>query len=477
MGPGQGTFYLIASPRTLVEKIWDAHVVEDMGDGWSLLHIDRHLLHDLSGPGSLIDVKRRGLRVGRPRQVLAIADHLVSTEPQRTPESSSVGAPMWAVLKEEAEDSGIEVAGATDEGQGIVHVAGPEQGFILPGLTVICGDSHTCTNGALGALAFGVGSSQSAQALATRVLLQERPRQMRITANGKFGDGTSAKDLALSLIGSLGASAGVGHAIEFAGPAVTTMEIEQRLTLCNLTVELGAKFGVIAPDEKTFSWLEGRRLAPTGAQWMQACTQWKNLRSDRTALFDREEQVDVTHLDPMVTWGTSPEHSISIAGRVPYPTEATNPEQEKSWSEAQAYMDVAPGSQLIGTPIDWVFIGSCANSRLSDLRAAAKVARGQRVSDRVTAWVVPGSEQVRRDAEKEGLDRVFTEAGFSWRRSGCSLCVAANGDRIPSGARCVSTSNRNFVGRQGPGARTHLASPVTAAAAAIAGCLVDPRSG
>ena len=463
------------SPRTLVEKIWDSHVVEDMGDGWALLHIDRHLLHDLSGPGSLIDIKRRGLGVGRPSQVLSIADHLVSTEPHRTVESSPVGAPMWTVLKEESDTAGIEVAGAEDLGQGIVHVAGPEQGFVLPGLTVICGDSHTCTNGALGALAFGVGSSQSAQALATRILLQHRPRQMRVTVSGTFGAATSAKDLALALISTLGASAGVGCAIEYAGPAVSRMEIEQRLTLCNLTVELGAKYGLIAPDHKTLTWLGGRRLAPTGSDWIQACAAWASLYSDPGASFDREEDVDVRGIDPMVTWGTSPEHAVSISGRVPLPSEAVNIDQARSWSDAQDYMGVAPGKSLIGTPVDWVFIGSCANSRLSDLREAAEAVRGRRVPDSVTAWVVPGSEQVRRDAEQEGLDRIFTEAGLVWRRSGCSLCVAANGDRIPSGARCVSTSNRNFVGRQGPGARTHLASPVTAAGAAISGRLVDPR--
>jgi len=466
---------LILTPRTLVDKIWEPHVVEDMGDGWALLHIDRHLLHDLSGPGSLVDIKRRGLEVGQPNQVLAIADHLVSTEPHRTAESSPVGAPMWAVLKEETDTAGIEVAGAVDPGQGIVHVAGPEQGFVLPGLTVICGDSHTCTNGALGALAFGVGSSQSAQALVTRVLLQRRPRQMRVTVIGTFGTATSAKDLALHLISTLGASAGVGYAIEYAGPAVTAMEIEQRMTLCNLTVELGAKFGLIAPDEKTVAWLEGRRLTPTGADWIEACAVWQNLHSDPGACFDREGQVDATGVEPMVTWGTSPEHAIPITGSVPSPSDAANSDQGRSWSDAQDYMGVAPGKPLIGTPVDWAFIGSCANSRLSDLRAAAEIVRGQRVPDSVTAWVVPGSEQVRRDAEEEGLDRIFTEAGFAWRRSGCSLCVAANGDRVPSGARCVSTSNRNFVGRQGPGAQTHLASPVTAAAAAIAGRLVDPR--
>jgi 3-isopropylmalate/(R)-2-methylmalate dehydratase large subunit len=298
---------------------------------------------------------------------------------------------------------------------------------------------------------------------------------MRVTVIGTFGTATSAKDLALHLISTLGASAGVGYAIEYAGPAVTAMEIEQRMTLCNLTVELGAKFGLIAPDEKTVAWLEGRRLTPTGADWIEACAVWQNLHSDPGACFDREGQVDATGVEPMVTWGTSPEHAIPITGSVPSPSDAANSDQGRSWSDAQDYMGVAPGKPLIGTPVDWAFIGSCANSRLSDLRAAAEIVRGQRVPDSVTAWVVPGSEQVRRDAEEEGLDRIFTEAGFAWRRSGCSLCVAANGDRVPSGARCVSTSNRNFVGRQGPGAQTHLASPVTAAAAAIAGRLVDPR--
>jgi 3-isopropylmalate/(R)-2-methylmalate dehydratase large subunit len=446
-----------SSSLTLVDKIWDSHVVEDMGDDWALLHIDRHLLHDLSGPGSLVEIKRRGLLVGQPMQVLAIADHLVSTEPERTPESSSVGAPMWAVLKEESDTAGIEVAGAEDPGQGIVHVAGPERGFVLPGLTVICGDSHTCTNGALGALAFGVGSSQSAQALATRVLLQHRPRRMRVTVSGTFGAATSAKDLALHLISTLGASAGVGYAIEYAGSAVTAMEIEQRFTLCNLTVELGAKFGLIAPDDTTIAWLKGRRLTPTGPDWTQACTAWWDLHSDPNAYFDREEWVDASDVDPMVTWGTSPEHAVPITGTVPLPSDAANSDQAKSWIDAQDYMGLAPRQSLVGTPVDWIFIGSCANSRLSDLRAAAEFVCGRRVHYSVTAWVVPGSEQVRRDAEKEGLDRIFTESGFAWRRSGCSLCVAANGDRIPSGARCVSTSNRNFVGRQGPGARTHLA--------------------
>jgi 3-isopropylmalate/(R)-2-methylmalate dehydratase large subunit len=422
-----------------------------------------------------VDVKRRGLRISQPRQIRAIADHLVSTDPSRTPESSSVGGSMWSLLKQESDSAGIEVAGTDDAMQGIVHVAGPEQGFVLPGLTLICGDSHTCTNGALGALAFGVGSSQSAQALATRVLLQAHPRQMRITVEGALRSLVGAKDLALHLIATLGASAGVGYAIEYAGPVVRAMGIEGRLTLCNLTVELGAKFALIAPDATTVQWLSGRELAPKGASWEQACAAWEELHSEPGAPFDREVQIDANDVEPMVTWGTSPEHATGISGSVPGPSEADSPERARSWTQAQTYMDLDPGQTLCGTPIDWVFIGSCANSRLGDLRAAADIVRGRHVSDHVTAWVVPGSEQVRRDAEAQGLDQVFAEAGFSWRRSGCSLCVAANGDRIPPGARCVSTSNRNFVGRQGPGARTHLASPVTAAAAAVAGCLVDPR--
>jgi 3-isopropylmalate/(R)-2-methylmalate dehydratase large subunit len=466
----------VPGPKTLFDKIWDAHVVEDLGEGWVLLHIDRHLLHDLSGPPALADVKQRGLTVGRPSQVFALADHLVSTAPDRTPDSGPVSGPTWAALKSGAAEAGIQVAGVDDPGQGIVHVAGPEQGMVLPGLTLICGDSHTCTNGALGALAFGVGTSQSAQALATRMLLQQRPAQLRITVDGALRPGATAKDLALHLIATLGASAGVGHTVEYAGPAVTALDMEGRLTLCNLAVELGARSGLIAPDATTFEWIAGRRFAPAGPAWDQAVASWRDLHSDPGARFDREVLVDAARVDPMVTWGTSPEHGVSIHGVVPDPAAAADAAQAQAWRDAQQYMDLQPGQPLAGLPVDWVFIGSCANSRLPDLRAAAEVVRGRRVAGGVTAWVVPGSEQVRRDAEAEGLDRVFTEAGFSWRRAGCSLCVAANGDRVPPGARCVSTSNRNFVGRQGPGARTHLASPATAAAAAIAGHITDPGS-
>jgi 3-isopropylmalate/(R)-2-methylmalate dehydratase large subunit len=461
---------------TLFDKIWAAHVVEDLGDGWVLLHIDRHLLHDLSAPPALMEIKRRGLEVRNPGLVLATPDHLVSSAPDRTPMSSAAGGPMWQIIRDGSEAAGIEFLDLGWPGQGIVHVTGPEQGFVLPGLTVICGDSHTCTNGALGALAFGVGSTQVAQALATGVLPQQHPRQMRITVTGTLGPGVTAKDLALHLIGRFGASAGTGYAVEYAGPVIDAMAMEERFTLCNLTVELGARFGLIAPDDTTTAWVTGRRLAPEGAELEQAKRAWRELASDPGAAFDREETADAGTVPPTVTWGTSPEHAVGIDGTVPDPAQAASGTERAAWQAALDYMGLRPGQPMAGIPVDWVFIGSCANSRLPDLRAAAAVARGRRVAPGVTAWVVPGSEQVRLDAEAEGLDRVFTAAGFQWRRSGCSMCVAANGDRVPPGKRCVSTSNRNFIGRQGPGARTHLASPAMAAAAAVTGHLTDVRS-
>jgi 3-isopropylmalate/(R)-2-methylmalate dehydratase large subunit len=461
---------------TLFDKLWDTHTVRELDEGWSLLHIDRHLLHDLSGPSALAEVRTRNLEIHDPDAVFATPDHLVSSDPERTIESNEFGAAMWASLRIEAERSGIRHLELGSGDQGIVHVVGPEQGIVLPGLTVICGDSHTCTNGALGALAFGVGSSQSAQALATGVLAQQRPTQMRIRLDGTLGEGVSAKDVALGLIGRLGASAGAGSAVEYSGPVVDAMGMEGRFTLCNLTVELGAKFGVIAPDTRTIEWIKGRPLAPSGTDWDQAVTAWQALRTDRGAKFDRDEVFDVSAWAPTVTWGTSPEHAVAIDGVVPDPATAADDQQRDSWRAALAYMGLDSGQPIAGIPVDWVFIGSCANSRLADLRAAATVVVGHRVAAGVTAWVVPGSELVRAEAEAEGLDAVFRGAGFEWRAPGCSMCVAANGERVPVGARCVSTSNRNFVGRQGPGARTHLASPAMAAAAAVTGRLVDVRS-
>jgi 3-isopropylmalate/(R)-2-methylmalate dehydratase large subunit len=461
---------------TLFDKIWDAHVVKDLGDGWVLLHIDRHLLHDMSGPPSLQAIKARDLGVHDPASVFATPDHLVASNAGRTPHDSPYGGPMWKVLTDETRAHGIRMFDLGEDGQGIVHVTGPEQGIVLPGLTVICGDSHTCTNGALGAIAFGVGNSQSTQALATSVLAQQRPQQMRVTIDGELAPGVSAKDVALAVIGRLGASAGAGHAVEYAGTTVAAMTVEARLTLCNLTTELGARFGLIAPDDAVVEWITGRPYAPTGELLARALQDWAQLRSDDDAVFDREVHVDAAGIAPTVTWGTSPEHALPIDGVVPDPAGAPDEVRRAAWQAALDYMGLAPGQPIAGTPVDWVFIGSCANSRLPDLRAAAEIARGRTVAAGVTAWVVPGSERVRRDAEAEGLDEVFTAAGFEWRQPGCSMCVAANGDRVPPGARCVSTSNRNFVGRQGPGARTHLASPSMAAAAAVTGVLTDVRT-
>lgn len=461
---------------TLFDKLWDTHTVWELDEGWSLLHIDRHLLHDLSGPSALADVRLRNLEIHDPDAVFATPDHLVSSDPERTIDTNPFGGAMWTGLRTDAQRSGIRYLELGSGGQGIVHVVGPEQGIVLPGLTVICGDSHTCTNGALGALAFGVGSSQSAQALATEVLAQPRPKQMRIRLDGALGNGVTAKDVALGLIGRLGGSAGTGYAVEYAGPVVDALGMEGRFTLCNLTVELGAKFGIIAPDAGTMEWIKGRPFAPTGADWDRAVQAWQALRTDSGAQFDRDEVFDVSAWAPTVTWGTSPEHAVAIDGIVPDPARAADDQQRDSWKSALDYMGLEPGQPIAGIPVEWVFIGSCANSRLADLRAAATVVGRHKVASGVTAWVVPGSEQVQAEAEAEGLDGVFRSAGFEWRAPGCSMCVAANGERVPAGARCVSTSNRNFVGRQGPGARTHLGSPATAAAAAVTGRLVDVRS-
>lgn len=459
--------------KTLFDKLWDAHVVAELDDGWSLLHIDRHLLHDMSGGPALADAKRRGLPIAQPGLAFSTPDHLVPSDPDRVAETAGPG---HHALISGSRDAGILAFDLGEVGQGIVHVMGPEQGIVLPGLTVVCSDSHTCTNGALGALAFGVGTSQATQALAAQVLAQQRPKQMRIRVDGALAPGSTAKDLALAIIGRLGASAGSGFSVEYTGETVSAMSMDERMTLCNLTVELGAKYGLIAPDSTTIEWLTGRRFAPSGALLDAAVAEWSTLFTDQGAVFDREVVIDGSTIGPMMTWGTSPEHAMALDGRIPSLDEAVDAAQRLAWSDALAYMGLEAGSPLVGTPIDWVFIGSCANSRLSDLRAAAAVLRGRRVAPGVTAWVVPGSEQVRRDAEAEGLHVLFEAAGFAWRAPGCSMCVAANGDRVPSGARCVSTSNRNFVGRQGPGARTHLASPATAAASAVAGRIVDPRT-
>jgi 3-isopropylmalate/(R)-2-methylmalate dehydratase large subunit len=460
---------------TLFDKLWNAHVIRDLGDGWALLHIDRHLLHDLSGPPALADVHARGMKLHNPELVFSTPDHAVSSQPGRVASTYPVGGKLHAALKSRSDLMGVRMFDLGQPGQGIVHVMGPELGIVLPGLTLICGDSHTCTNGGLGAMAFGVGSSESTHALATQTLRQQKPKQLRIRCEGTLRPGVTPKDLALHIIRELGAAAGVGSAIEFAGPAIEAMEVEGRLTLCNLSVELGARFGIIAPDERTFEYLRGKPYAPQGAVFDAAVSDWRKLFSEPDAHFDREEVIDASFVTPTITWGTSPEHAIPVDGRVPDPDDVTDVARRATLRAALDYMGLKAGQAIAGTPIDWVFIGSCANSRLSDLRAAAEVIRGKQVADRVTAWVVPGSELVKRAAEAEGLDKVFKAAGFAWREPGCSMCVAANGEQVPPQQRSVSTSNRNFVGRQGPGARTHLASPAMAAAAAIAGAITDVK--
>jgi len=461
--------------RTLLAKIWDQHVIAKMGDDTDLLHVDRHLLHDLGGSRGLLDLKSRNLSVHNPELTFATPDHAISTAPGRAG-TIKIGQDLLAALRVETSASGIAMFDIDEPGQGIVHVIGPELGLSLPGCLIVCGDSHTCTHGGLGALAFGIGSSELTHVLATQAIIQRRPKTMRVKFEGALPFGVTAKDLILALIGQIGAAGGTGYAVEYAGSAIRDLPVEGRLTICNLSIELGAKMGLIAPDEKTYEYIRGRAYAPKGEMWDRAVAAWRQLPSDPDAVFDKEVVVDVGKIIPQVTWGISPEHVIGVDGRVPDPGQIADPAKRAAIETALDYMGLKAGAPIMGTPVDWVFIGSCTNSRLSDLRAAAAVARGRKVAPGVRAWVVPGSETVKRDAVAEGLDRIFIEAGFEWREPGCSMCLAANGETVAPGQRSVSTSNRNFIGRQGPRARTHLASPATAAAAAISGAIADVRT-
>lgn len=454
-------------------KIWEAHVVESLDAATDLVHIDRHFLHDLSGPFSMKALDDQGLECRRPEATFAIPDHGVSTAPGRS--SADGGGPLLDLLRHYCTKLGVTLFELEGEDQGIVHVTIPELGLALPGLTIVCGDSHTSTQGGLGALAWGIGNTEVTQVLATQALVLDRPRTMRVSLEGTLASGVSAKDVALALIARDGSDGAAGHALEFAGGTVRAMSVEGRMTLCNLALEFGARFAFVAPDDRTFAFLRGSRHAPRGDAWDEAERAWRDLPSDEGARFDRETAFDVSALAPQVTWGTSPAHAVAIDGVVPDPDAASSAEAASAWREALAYMNLEAGSALAGIPVQHVFIGSCTNSRLEDLVEAARVVRGRRVADGVRAWVVPGSRLVKKAAEAAGIANVFVEAGFEWREPGCSMCIAMNGDSVPAGERCVSTSNRNFMGRQGPGARTHLASPATAAAAAIAGRLADPR--
>jgi 3-isopropylmalate/(R)-2-methylmalate dehydratase large subunit len=458
-------------PRTMFEKIWARHVVAEGPGGHALLYVDRHLLHEGSTP-AFGRLERAGRRVRRPDLSFATADHYVLTSPG-SPAGDAEIAAMIASLGRATAAERIAYFGVGDARRGIVHVIGPEQGLTLPGLTLVCGDSHTATHGAFGALAFGIGSTEVEHVLATQTLWQRKPRVMRITAEGRLGPGVAAKDLILAIIARIGAAGGVGHAIEYAGPAIRALSMDERMTVCNMSIEAGARAGMIAPDETTYAYLEGRPFAPTGERWLSALADWQALPSDPGAAFDRDVTLDAGAIAPTVTWGTSPQDALPITGRVPDPAAEGDPARRQSMQRALAYMGLRPGTPLAGIPVDRVFIGSCTNSRLADLRAAARVVQGRRAQ--VPAWVVPGSGVVKRAAEEEGLDAVFTRAGLEWREAGCSMCVGMNGETARAGERVASTSNRNFEGRQGRGARTHLMSPAMAAAAAVTGRLTDVR--
>lgn len=462
-----------AQPRTMFAKIWEAHEVLRHPAGPSLLYIDRDLIHEGSFH-AFADLRARGLKPRRPRQIFGIADHYVPTLGRRAQDAATPAiARMIDTFDENMEWGGIRHFPIQSPQQGIVHVVAPEQGITLPGLTIVCSDSHTSTQGAFGAVAFGIGQSENAHVLATQTLWQVRPKTMRVTIDGRLAHGVTAKDVMLTLIAAIGAAGAGGHAIEYAGQVVRDMSIEGRLTMCNMSIEAAARLGMVAPDETTFAYLRGRRFAPSEAEWQQAQAAWRQLPTDPGATFDREVVLDGSGIAPMVTWGTSPEDAVAITGRVPAPDSFSTADKRKAAAKSLEYMDLAPGVALDGLAIDKVFIGSCTNSRIEDLRAAAAVLKGRRAT--VPAIVVPGSTRVKAQAEAEGLAAIFRAAGFEWRESGCSMCAAMNGDVVGPGERCASTSNRNFMGRQGPGARTHLVSPAMAAAAAITGRLTDVR--
>jgi 3-isopropylmalate/(R)-2-methylmalate dehydratase large subunit len=464
------------SRATLFDKLWQSHVIDDLAGGWALLHVDRLLLHDLNFSGAHRELEKRGVKPISPELVFAVPDHAVSSAPGRTGQTSVAGIKLYNDLRRAAAATGVTLFDIGSGRQGIVHVIGPETGLFLPGLSIAVGDSHTCTNGAIGALAIGVGSSEGAHVLATQTVRLQKPRNMRIRLEGELGAGVTPKDAALHIIRTLGTAAGMGCAIEFAGSAIRGMAVEGRLTVCNLAVEMGARFGIIAVDEKTIEYVRGKPYAPTGAALDSAIASWRELHSDGDAVFDVDVAVDAGAVVPTITWGTNPEQAIAIDESMPLLDSIADPGKRASAHAAFDYMGLEPGRAIAGTPVQWVFIGSCNNSRMSDLEAAAGVVRGRHVAAGVSAWVVPGSEAVKLEAEAAGLDKVFLDAGFEWREPGCSLCAASNGEQVPPQARCVSTSNRNFVGRQGPRARTHLASPAMAAAAAIAGAIVDVRT-
>ena len=465
----------MAKPRTLHDKIWDDHLVDQQPDGTCLIYIDRHLVHEVTSPQAFEGLRLTGRKVHAPEKTLCVVDHNVPTTNRNLPNPDPESAAQIAYLAENAKVFGLEYYNEFDRRQGIVHIIGPEQGFTLPGTTLVCGDSHTATHGAFGALAYGIGTSEVEHVLATQTLIQTKSKNMRAVVDGKLPEGVTAKDIILAIIGEIGTAGGTGYALEYAGEAIRALSMEGRMTVCNMSVEGGAKAGFIAPDEKVYAYLKDRPKAPKGAAWDQALRYWDTLRSDDGAHFDREIRLDAASLPPLVTWGTSPEQVISITGHVPVPAEIADENKRRAAETSLAYMGLKGGEKITDIAIDRVFIGSCTNGRLEDLRAAARMVAGKTVNQNVNAMVVPGSGIVKEQAEAEGLDKIFVAAGFEWREPGCSMCLAMNPDKLKPGERCASTSNRNFEGRQGFKGRTHLVSPAMAAAAAIAGHFVDIR--
>jgi len=461
--------------RTVYDKIWDEHLVATRADGASLLYIDRHLVHEVTSPQAFEGLREAGRPLRRPNTILSVADHNVPTIDREKGINDETCRLQVDALETNVKAYGVPYLPLLDDRQGIVHVVGPEQGFTLPGTTIVCGDSHTSTHGAFGALAFGIGTSEVEHVMATQTLPQRKSRNLRVRFEGSLPRGLGAKDLALALIGHIGTAGGTGHVMEFTGVAVRALSMEGRMTLCNMSIEGGARSGLVAPDDTTFAYIQDRPLAPRGAMWDAALAHWRTLVSDEKAAFDTEVMLDITSLAPQVTWGTSPQWVTDIAGRVPDPETAASADDRLSMLRALEYMDLRPGTPIEAIELQAVFIGSCTNGRIEDLREAAAVARGRKVAPGVRVLVVPGSGLVKRQAEAEGLDRIFLEAGFEWRQPGCSMCLGMNDDRLDEGVRCASTSNRNFEGRQGRGSRTHLVSPGMAAAAAVTGHFTDVR--
>lgn len=468
-------------PRTLYEKIWDGHVVERAEDGTCLLYVDRHLVHEVTSPQAFEGLRIAGRRVRRPELTLAMPDHNLPTTARRDasgreiPIADAASAIQLEALRRNVDEFDIPYIDALSRDQGIVHVVGPELGFTLPGTTLVCGDSHTAAHGALGALAFGIGTSEVEHVLATQTLLLQQSGTMEVRIEGTIGFGVSAKDIVLAVIGRIGSAGGTGHVIEYTGEVIRGLSVEGRLTIANMSIEAGARAGIVAPDATTFAYLKGRPMAPAGRLWERAVENWRELASDAGADYDRRIRIDATDVAPILTWGTSPEDVVPVTGLVPHPDSFAEAGAQAAARKSLEYMGLTPGTRIQDVTVEHVFIGSCTNGRIEDLRSAAAVVQGRHVADGVQALVVPGSGGVKRQAEAEGLDRIFREAGFQWREPGCSMCLAMNPDKVPPGERCASTSNRNFVGRQGPGARTHLLSPAMAAAAAVTGRLTDVR--